>query len=91
MDPATLSLNTTRGQAFHGVVRYALWLQRHSEDPDKFSFSDAPEVKAVLDAHLDVNRDPSLAIRSVYGQWFPWLVLLDRDWAVGNAAQNLPE
>jgi hypothetical protein len=87
MDPATLSLNTTRGQAFHGVVRYALWLQRHSEDPDKFSFSDAPEVKAVLDTHLDVNRDPSLAIRSVYGQWFPWLVLLDRDWAAGNAAK----
>lgn len=90
MDPATLSLNTTRGQAFHGVVRYALWLQRHSEDPDKFSFSDAPAVKVVLDAHLDVNRDPSLAIRSVYGQWFPWLVLLDRDWAVGNAEKVFP-
>ena len=90
MDPATLSLNTTRGQAFHGVVRYALWLQRHSEDADKFSFSDAPEVKDVLDAHLDVNREPSLAIRSVYGQWFPWLVLLDRDWAVANAGKIFP-
>lgn len=90
MDPATLSLNTTRGQALHGVVRYALWLQRHSENADKFSFSDAPEVKDVLDAHLDVNRDPSLAIRSVYGQWFPWLVLLDRDWAVERSCKIFP-
>ncbi|HEX9220327.1 MAG TPA: hypothetical protein VF858_07555 [Gemmatimonadaceae bacterium] len=90
MDPATLSLNTTRGQAFHAVVRYALWLQRNSEDPDKFSLSDALEVRSVLDAHLDVNRDPSLAIRSVYGQWFPWLVLMDRDWAVGNASRIFP-
>lgn len=90
MDPATLSLNTTRGQAFHGVVRYALWLQRHSQDADRFSFSDAAEVKDVLDSHLDVNRDPSFAIRSVYGQWFPWLVLLDHDWAVANAGRIFP-
>jgi hypothetical protein len=31
-----------------------------------------------------------LAIRSVYGQWFPWLVLMDRDWAVGNASRIFP-
>ena len=90
MDPASLSVNTTRGQAVHGVIRYALWLRRHSEDPDKYLLSDAPDVTAVLDAHLDITRDPSLAIRSVYGQWFPWLVLLDRDWATENVAKIFP-
>jgi len=40
-----------------------------------------PEVREVLDTHLDISQDPSLAVRSVYGQWFPWLTLLDRTWA----------
>src|SRR5713101_5311940 len=31
MDPATLSINTTRGEAMHAVVRYALWVRRHLE------------------------------------------------------------
>src|SRR5574337_12498 len=41
-------------------------------------FLDWPEDKqAALRARL-TKPDPSLAIRAVYGQWFPWLVLLDR-------------
>ena len=40
-----------------------------------------PEVREVLAAHLDPTKDPAVAIRSVYGQWFPWLALLDRSWA----------
>jgi hypothetical protein len=39
-----------------------------------------PEVKEVLDKHLDKDHEPSLAIRSVYGRWLPWLVLLDSSW-----------
>ena len=40
-----------------------------------------PEVREVLETHLDPTKDPAVAIRSVYGQWFPWLALLDRNWA----------
>jgi hypothetical protein len=87
MDAPTMSLNTTRGEALHAVVRYALWIQRDRHDTDSFSFDDIPEVITVLDAHLVKDREPSLAIRSVYGQWFPWLVLLDRKWARENASR----
>jgi len=31
--------------------------------------------------HVDLNRDPSVAVKAVYRQWFPWLVLLDAQWA----------
>ena len=48
------------------------------------------EVREVLQAHLDPARDPSLAIRAVYGQWFPWLVLLDPEWAETHAAAIFP-
>jgi hypothetical protein len=96
MDPATLSINTVRGTAMHAVVQYALWVRRHLEkQPDATErvsrgFDEMPEVREVLEAHLDTNCDPSLAIRSVYGQWFPWLVLLDRNWAEKWKAQIFP-
>ncbi|MEW6724485.1 MAG: hypothetical protein AB1331_06145 [Bacillota bacterium] len=96
MDPATLSINTTRGEAMHAVVRYALWVRRHmegqadAEDQHRRGFDEMPEVREVLDARLDVAQEPSLAIRAVYGQWFPWLVLLDSEWARDSAARIFP-
>jgi len=97
MDPATLSINTTRGEAMHAVVRYALWVRRHlereprSEERPQKGFEEMPEVREVLEAHLDPAREPSLAIHAVYGQWFPWLVLLDSDWARTHAARIFPQ
>ncbi len=86
-DPATQSINTTRGEAMHTVVHYALWVRQNLEkSPDgkarlERGFEEMPEVREVLEAHLDPTKDPAVAIRSVYGQWFPWLALLDRNWA----------
>lgn len=96
MDPVTLSINTVRGEAMHAVIRYALWVRRRLETlPDgkdliERGFDAVPEVREVLNAHLDPDYDPSLAIRAVYGQWFPWLVLLDPKWAKGNLSQIFP-
>jgi hypothetical protein len=96
MDALTVSINTVRGEAMHAVVRYGLWAQRHLRAPQEPSLAvqpslDAmPEVREVLEAHLDVQREPSLAIRAVYGQWLPWLVALDSEWTRGNLARILP-
>ena len=97
MDPATLSINSTRGEAMHTVVRYALWVRRHLEKTGKAeqktrdSFDHIPEVRHILDLHLDPEKDPSLAVRAVYGQWFPWLVYLDSRWARDNARRIFPQ
>lgn len=97
IDPVTLSINTTRGKAMHAVIRYALWVLRHLEkEPngkDRLTkgLSEMPEVREVLEAHLDLTKEPSLAIRAVYGQWFPWLVLLDPDWARNQAPRIFPQ
>lgn len=96
MDPVTLSINAVRGEAMHAVIRYALWVRRHIEAlPDgkvliERGFDTIPEVREVLDAHLDPGHDPSLAIRAVYGQWFPWLVLLDPKWAKDSISRIFP-
>jgi hypothetical protein len=97
MDPSHISINTTRGEAMHVVVAYALWVRRHLEKlPDgeeglARGFEEMPEVGKVLDEHLDVSQDPSLAIRSVYGRWLPWLILLDKDWTKSRLRKMLPE
>jgi len=96
-DPAEFALNTTRGAAMHAVIRYALWLRQHWVKAPKAGarlsngLKKMPEVRKVLEAHLDPNREPSRAIRAVYGQWFPWLTVLDPSWARAQAARIFPQ
>lgn len=79
MDPATLSLNTTRGQAIHALIAFAVWCRRHEalQDPTYLQ-----KALGVLEEHLDISKDPSLAIRSVYGLRFNNLKYADHEWAV---------
>lgn len=84
---ANLAINTVRGEAIHSVIRYALWLRRSQKLLD---FDKMPEIRQVLQEHLDPNLDASLAIRSTYGQWFPWLALLDENWIIQNISGIFP-
>lgn len=97
MNPSELSINTVRGEAIHTVVRYALWIRRHLEQTVDGAealvrgFDEMPEVRQVLDTHLNPDQEPSLAIRSIYGRWFPWLILIDPNWATQNVAKIFPQ
>jgi hypothetical protein len=97
MNPSELSINTVRGEAIHTVVRYALWIRRHFEQTGDGAkalvrgFDEMPEVRQVLDTHLNPDQEPSLAIRSIYGRWFPWLILIDPNWATQNVAKIFPQ
>lgn len=92
MDYLTSSLNYVRGQAIHTVIRYALWLRGRWAESDERKelisrgFDAMPEVRDVLEHHLDSTADGSLAVRAVYGQRFPWLCLLDQRWAAERAS-----
>jgi hypothetical protein len=77
LDAPLFAANTTRGKAIEGAVKYALWLRNNG-----INFADVPEVRQVLDEHL--TTDPSIAIHSIYGRFFPWLVVLDKAWAKEN-------
>jgi hypothetical protein len=88
MDPVTLAINTVRGRAMHATVQYALWVRRHLGDTA--TFNAMSEVRTALDQHLDVELDPSLAVRSAYGQFFPWLHFIDPDWAESRVETIFP-
>lgn len=82
-----LAINSVRGSAFEAVIAYALWVRRQIEaSPEAeralaVGFESMPEVRTALDAHLNLETEPSTAVRAVYGTWFPWLVLIDQKWS----------
>ncbi len=95
--PSSLSINSTRGLTMHAIMRYARWIRKYTEnDPRQPELvgqvsDQMPEVQALLDAHLDPSRDPSHAIRSIYGQWFTTLVWLDSQWAASLVQKIFPK
>ncbi len=87
-EPATLSINTVRGYAFHAMIQYAIWLnQTHGI---KGGLDAIPEVKNILESHLDTDKETALSIRSVYGQWYPWIVEIDKKWAATSKSKIFP-
>jgi hypothetical protein len=83
MDPPTLAINSVRGKAMNAMIAYAVWARQHLDRlPERPATTLAvmPEVQQVLEEHLDVGRDPSLAIRSTYGRYLPWLHYIDPTW-----------
>lgn len=88
-----LSINSNRGTAMHAVIEYALWCCRELEasgHDTAAGFELLPEARALLEAHLQPEHDPSLAIRSVYGRWLSWLALVDERWVVANIHRIFP-
>jgi hypothetical protein len=92
----TFSINTVRGEAMHTVVRYALWVRRSLEKQNgggellKQGFGAIPEVQRVLEERLDPAKEPSTAIRCVYGRALPWLHQIDPGWVKEAAPRIFP-
>lgn len=89
-DMNEISSWSIRVNAIDVVIRYALWIRRHNGDLQEKGFDVMPEVREVLNEHLDASKEPSLSVRSIYGQWFPQLVSLDKGWATEKASMIFP-
>jgi hypothetical protein len=94
-DPAFLSINSTRGRALFTVMEYARWVVRcenvrKSPDGKSVTLAEMPEVREILDRHLDTREEPTLTIRSVYGQGLSFLAGLDSEWFRDNVERILP-
>lgn len=89
---ADLSLNRTRSRGVHAAIEYAAWVRAHEAQEKAISdqFELAPEVRSVLETHLDPQADPSIAVRAVYGLRFSELARLDPEWARGRVGRIFP-
>jgi uncharacterized protein YyaL (SSP411 family) len=83
-------------EGLQAVVRYALWMRRQIEGQPRgrelarTGWAQMPEVREVLEAHLSPGRVASPAVQAVFGQWFPWLFMLDPAWAAGQRGAIFP-
>jgi hypothetical protein len=89
-DLATRSLNTIRGRAFRAVFAYIFWCDRHLNGKGEQGSRIPQEAKALLELHLAPAHDPSLTVRSVYGEFFQWLFVYDPQWAAGLIQRVFP-
>lgn len=84
-DWSTLALNTVRPATFLAIHSYWVWISGVAPD-----FPMQADVKATLAAHLDPSFDPSLTVRSTYGQSVPSLLDVDREWVMAHLEQIFP-
>ncbi|HJR60319.1 MAG TPA: SIR2 family protein [Vicinamibacterales bacterium] len=82
-DPFHVAINSVRGEAMLTVIRYAVWIDRHARETvgNAPGLAGMPEVERNMSQHLDFDREPSPAVRSVLGQAFPAIHWLDSRWA----------
>jgi len=94
--PHGLAINSARSEALSALIRYAhhcALLGGAAERPGR----DWPEwhemepaVLSTLDGRLDPTVEPSLAVRSVFGQGLPILAWLDCSWFRASLHKILP-
>ena len=75
-DPTFRSINSVRGLALNAILAFVRWWSRHGQTEESIP----ARLIAMLEQHLDVNRDSSSAVRSVFGQHIGQLYALMPIW-----------
>jgi hypothetical protein len=79
-EPFHGALNAIRSQAMDAVIAFARELHPDAPYIDKPAMVHVPEVRQLLEAHLDVEKEPSPLVRAVYGARLGHLFFLDEEW-----------
>jgi hypothetical protein len=85
-DPLSLAINSIRGETIDAAISYGLWCARQESSKEKTNKM-ASELEFLLNKHLDISQDSSLAIRSVYGKRLPNIFYLNSDWIKNNKSK----
>lgn len=80
--PHISAINSVRGAALRAAIQYGIWKKSLANcDSSRPILDDCPKLKRRLVHHLDLRSERSIAVHSVYGNMFPWLISLSRQWA----------
>ncbi|MCK5562311.1 MAG: hypothetical protein KAJ51_17050, partial [Thermoplasmata archaeon] len=93
LHPSEYAINTVRGTAMHILLQYILKSYRAKKDKvTKLTFWKEldQEIKMALDDKLDKEKDPSIAVHSVFGVYIPNLFYICQDWFKQNIDDILP-
>lgn len=89
MSPGDMAINKVRCLAITAMISYALWVRQSlpQHEMDENGFVVMPEVRKVLEYHLDYHHDSSIAVAYVYGKHIYDLYKLDQSWVRDNKAR----
>jgi hypothetical protein len=83
-EPFHGALNAIRSRAIDAVIAFAQGLHRDAPYIDKPTIVHVPEIRHLLEAHLDVEKEPSPLVRAVYGARLGHLFFLDEEWTTAR-------
>lgn len=93
-DPLTVAISSTRGDAIQAAIRYGIWLKSSTPEDKRKDWSiakNAPELLKALNDHLDIEIDPSVGIRALYGERLGNLAWLDITWVEEHVKDIFPD
>lgn len=79
-----VAINSVRGEALEAGIKFGLWAKKSGN-------TNHGNMISFLNLGLDIAKEKSLAFRSIYGRWFPWLLQIDQKWCIENTKIIFPE
>ena len=84
-----------RVKTLDAAVSVGIWAARHLTEGQQAitlpgGLEVIPELKDILEAHLDGNRDRALSVSAFFGRNLPKLATLDASWVEQNLARIFP-
>lgn len=86
---ATGVQTSTRAVAMRLLIRYAHWAK--ATMGKQTTLVEQPEVRALLERHLDPSHDADPLVRAIYGETVPTLSWLDSDWFREHLQEIFPQ
>jgi hypothetical protein len=83
-DPHSQAINSVRGRSMETAMGYGLWVLKSLGHDSSPGFDEVSELRDLLEAHLDIEKEPSPAVRSCYCLYIPQLCWMDKDWLTAN-------
>jgi hypothetical protein len=91
-DAVSVALNTTRGSALLAAIDYMCWVfdETGSAAKDAGGMQLVPEIRGLLEQHIDATVDRTVAARGAFGYYLPRLLRCDLQWTIAQREQLFP-
>jgi hypothetical protein len=90
MDPATLAINTVRGSAIEALIYYAMTIARSQLAKNETPHLEEDVRRVFTEKVVDKTKEPSQAVHSLFGYFFPYLHFCDKEWAETHVKDIFP-
>ena len=88
IDPLTEGINSTRGQALEELIKFGFWLRRYDSTYEVLELTTILEKRFTQGSGFPRLTLPEYAI---LGRNYPWIVNLNKTWAIKHKSDFFPQ